>query len=413
MNLRKLLKDNKGLSIYTVGSLFKTAVQIIANAIILVYIDPEDMGVFNTFALFQTYALFAQAGITNGLNRELPYSLGEGDDKKALRLASTAMLFTLISIVVVIITGTILYILQGDTFIKKLSIITVVLLTALRFYESYLTSTFRSNQSFEKLGKAFIFRALAGIVTIPLVIWFDYEGYLARFLLISFLLVGLMFVVRPIKEILYFGKDEFILMLKTGMPIFGLSYFFQTIKTADRFLLATLYGTEYVGYYSFAIMTYAAFSTLPSTIANYIYPKFSYALGQKETMSKLWEHAWKSNAAMFIILLPLAILGYFITPWVVVTFFPKYTMGIAATQIILFAGVFSGATIGGNLLWSLKAWKYMIQLQIIGGVLIGLSVYLSIQFFPDKVTAAAIGMLIGEVFYFVLSNAFIYLKTHE
>jgi O-antigen/teichoic acid export membrane protein len=412
--IKRIFNKNRSLAIYTGGSLFKTAVQIIANAIIFMYIKPSQMGVYNTFVLFQTYALFAQAGIINGLNRELPFTLGEGDDEKATLMASTAFVFTLFSILMVFITGTMLCISVGNSHINRISIVTIVILTAFSFYESYLSSTFRSNQSFEKLGHVFFLRGIMGIITIPLVIMFNYEGYLSRFVLTIGIMLIFMHIVRPIKQKLVFKKELFISLLKTGLPIFGLAYFYQIAVTSDRFWLASMFGTEQVGYYSFGIMTYSAFSTLPITIANYIYPKFSYALGNKKIpLKQLWSYSWKTNSIMLSIMLFLSILGFFITPLIVNTFFPKYVMGINSTRILLFAAAFSGATIGGTLLLSMKSWGMWTFLQIGGGSIIALSIYLCLKLIDNHLVGAAIGVLIGQVFYFLLSNTLTYLRTHE
>lgn len=398
--------------VYTGGSLFNTFVQIIANFIILASIPPEYMGIWNSFILFQTYALFLQAGVINGLNRELPYELGKDNDNNAINYTETTQAFTIFSIIGVIVIGIILLLVAGHDYITKITILAVILVTSTKYYENYLNSTFRSNQSFIKLGKVFYVRGIVGIITIPIVIYFGYEGYIIRFLLLSFLITFLMHSIRPFKVKIKFYFDIFKSLMKIGLPIFILAYIFQVARTSDRFWLLHFENTTMVGYYSFGLMVFSAFSQLPLTLANYIYPRMSFAHGQKKDLRSLWKYAFKVNISMFAIFMPIAIIGYFITPFVVKNFFSKYSPGIQATQILIFATVFMAASIGNNLLWSLKAWKYMIILQIGGGLIVFILPYLfiKIKLFP-ALTAVSLGVLSAQVLYCLLSNVLTYNYT--
>jgi O-antigen/teichoic acid export membrane protein len=174
-----------------------------------------------------------------------------------------------------------------------------------------------------------------------------------------------------------------------------------------------MFGTEQVGYYSFGLMTYSAFKTLPTTLSNYIYPKFSYALGQKKSLKKLWGYAWKANAIMLSLMFLFAIAGYFLTPIIVNVFFQKYVMGINSTRILLFAAVFAGSSIGGTLILSMKAWKAWIILQVGGGGFIALSVYFCLRMIDNHLIAASTGLFIGQLLFFILSNVLTYQVTHK
>ena len=396
-------------AIFTLGSLFKTGVQIVANFFILAYIEPRHLGVFNTFVLFQSYALLLQGGVINGLNRELPFSLGAGQEAKAIGLASTAMVFTFFSMGITIIAGVLFYLKLGQDHYSKISIITIIILTTFKFYENYLTSTFLSNQAFAKLGKAYFLRGLIGLISILLVIHYSYEGHLVRLSAISLTLVMIMYSIRPIKGNCTFKTEELKLLLTTGFPIFVIAYIYTVAKTADRFFLAYFYNSETVGYYSFGLMTYSVFLTLPITLANYIYPRFSFAVGKRRKITNLVNNALAVNKFLFIVLLLIALVGYFMTPWVINSFFPKYIQGIQSTRILLFAAVFAGSTIGGNIIWSLKKWRSMVIIQIGGGAIAVLSIWTALHAIPENpLLGASLGVLIGNMFYYVISNYLTY-----
>ena len=282
----------------------------------------------------------------------------------------------------------------------------------MRFYEQYLASTFRSNQAFKSLGKVYILRGLLGLATLPLIIFYLYHGYLIRILLATGLTLLLMHIIRPIRVKIRFSKKHFMVMLKYGIYIFLLSYIFTFSETLDRLLLLKFKGLEYVGYYTVAFMAYNAIRMIPVTMANYIYPKLSLAVGKDESINSLWTKVLYVNLSMLIILLILAFVGLLIIPYAIREYFPMYEKGIAATQIILFAAVFSGASIGVNLLWSMKDWKKMAVAQLGGASMNVVFIYSGIKLIDDPLVGVSTGILVSQFFYFLLTNILNFLATH-
>jgi O-antigen/teichoic acid export membrane protein len=414
VKILKELKARKSAVVFTGGSLFKTSVQILANFFVLSYIRPEKMGIWNSVILFQTYALFFQAGTVNGLNRELPYEFGRNNDSAARELARTAQSFSIFSILLGLVAGIIvLFSLDSADPLIRISLIAVVCLTVFKFYEDYLTSTFRSSQSFIHLGWIYVFRGLLGLATLPLIIFMEFNGYLIRIILVSALMLLALHLYRPVKP--GFGLSLKVLkrILATGIPIFILGYLFNSSATFDRVWLLKYEGTEMVGFYTLALLVYGAFQTLPLALANYIYPRFSFDVGRSTDKGILWKKAGRVNALMFLIMLPVGITGYFLIPFLVSEFFPAYTPGIRASQIILFASVFSGSSIGVNLLWSMKAWKWMTLIQLSGALSYVLLTLLCIRTFSDPLIGAACGVLFARIYYFLLTNYLTWYETHK
>jgi hypothetical protein len=91
-------------------------------------------------------------GIVNGMNRELPFAMGQKDYNKANNYASSTLLFSLFNIVVLLlITPLIVSQIKIDE--RYYACLAVVLLKAcLSFYTTYLTGTFRSDDQFNKLS---------------------------------------------------------------------------------------------------------------------------------------------------------------------------------------------------------------------------------------------------------------------
>ena len=405
-----IFKTQKTAISYTSGSLINSFAQILSSIIILAYVGPDDIGIWNSLILFQTYSLFLQSGIINGLNRELPFYLGKGDRKFAESIASTALFYFLGSIAVCFVLSLVLFFIKASNSLQfHLTFAGIVIITLTKFYEDYLTSTFRSNHAFEKLAKVYVYRGLFLLASIVLVIIWGYYGYIIRMVLISILFTISLHVIRPIRVKPAFVKSDFILLLKVGLPIFTLGYVFTVSGTIDRAILIKSAGFTVVGYYSLALMSYNALKAFPVSLANYIYPKMSYDFGQKNDKKRLTHKALKINLIVLIIMMPVAILGYFALPWLIPILFPKYVVGISAAQILLFASVFSGASIGVNVIWSMKMWKYIIISQVSGALLNIILIYSGYKVFRDPIIGVSTGVLCSQILYMIITNYLIIL----
>lgn len=410
-NILGLLRKRKSIISYASGSLFNSFAQIISNIFILSYINPDELGIWNSLLLFQTYAMFLQAGIINGLNRELPFYLGKKDHEYAKSLAGSALYFFLISILLCCIIGILLFFFfSKELLIFRLTLLGIVIITITKFYENYLTSTFRSSHSFERLSKAYFFRGLYLIISVILVVLYDYKGYIIRMVTTAILMSTYLHFIRPIKAQPKFRLPDFKLLVKVGFPIFILSYIYQTSSTVDRLFLIKFSNFEMVGFYSLGYMVYSSFKSLPLTLANYIYPKMTYSFGSVNNSALLINQAFRINITIFLLMLPIAILGYFLLPLLIPLFFPNYIHGISAAQILLFAAVLSGSTIGVNAIWSMKIWKYIVPIQLLGALVNVISIYTGIKIFNDTLIGVSIGVVVSQFLYVIICNVFLFLK---
>ena len=409
-----LLKKRKSVISYTSGSLFNSFAQIISNIIILSYVKPDELGIWNSLLLFETYSLFLQGGIINGLNRELPYYLGKNDKEYAKSLAGNALFFFIISILLCLLVGIVLYLYyKQEALIFKLTLIGIVIITITKFYENYLTSTFRSSHSFQKLSKAYFFRGIYLLISVLFVVFYDYKGYIVRMVTTALFTSLFLHFIRPIKAKPKFSFPEISLLFKVGFPIFILSYIYQTSSTVDRLFLIKFSNFEIVGFYSLGFMAYSSFKSLPLSLANYIYPKMTYTFGSTNDTKLLIKQAFKVNITIFLIMLPIAILGYFLLPLVIPLFFPKYVQGIEAAQILLFAAVMAGSTIGVNAIWSMKIWKYIVPIQLMGASMNVVAIYTGIKVINNPLVGASIGVLFSQFIYVIITNSFLLLvKKH-
>lgn len=396
-------REHESTIFYAASSLAKAALGFVATMVTMQTVAPGHLGLWNSVALATTYSAFLQAGVNNGLNRELPFHLGAGEEQRARRLAGTALAFTVVSCLLALAAGVAALLVfrdKGAAFRAAIVVETIAVLCF--FYQSYLTVTFRSTTSFKTLAKVEFAGVAIGLAALPLVYYFSYYGMLWRIAATSLLGVALLHLVRPIRVGLEWDGESLRRLLKTGLPIFALFYVESTFSTFDRLFLLESGGVEQVGFYTLAMMVQQAMMVVPLALAMYMYPRMTYHWGRDGSRRALWGRAWQTSAVAAAIMLPVTVVGYLALPWFVASFVPRYIPGIAAARIMLVGTLFSGSAIGVNALWSMKAWKYMTAYQLGGAGLRAAGPYVGLSLYSDALVAVALGTAAACALQFVL-----------
>lgn len=414
LQLKKTISKFKTPFFYTGSSIFKAIAGIIASFVIAKFITPEDFGLWSTISLALTYSLILQSGIVNGLNLELPYNYGKNNDTYAEKMAAVGQTFTIVISIFAIVIGLIIaFFVPPEQKKIKWGVFAITILIGCTFYQNFLLSTFRSNNSFFKLSWIQLVEAIFSIITLVLIVYFSYYGLLLKSIIVAILYVILLHIFRPIKVSFYWDKKIFIELLKVGLPIFALAYSSSFISTIDRMILVR--NTDYmqVGLYSFGLYSLTMISLFSDSFATYFYPRMTYNYGLNNNKLILWKYVKKVTILMFAILIPIISIGYFILPYIINKFFPSYILSIQVMQILLFAGLFKGGVIGVNILWSMKKWKYMIIYQLQYSFFLVSSTYFCFRIKENTIEGVAIGIMIAYFLNFISGLILSYIATHN
>lgn len=411
--LREKLFVHKTPVLYTSSSVVKALVSLVVGFIIAKYVSPEDLGLWTTISLALTYSVFLQAGIINGLNLELPYAYGKGEIEKAEKMAGVAQTYTLVISIFVFVFGIFCFFFlhfQSDK--MKWGILSITIIICFSFYQNYLLSTFRSNNSFLKLSYIQIVDAVVNLITIVLIVHYFYYGMLIKAVAVICIYVFLLHLNRPIKVKLYWNKDVLLKLSKVGLPIFGLAYMESIASTFDKIWLINFSDLTQVGLYSFGLYALTAITLFSNSVASYIYPRMTYNYGKSNDRLVLWSYVKKITIILFLCQIPIAIIGYILMPYLIQTYFPKYILSISTMQILLIAGILKGMVIGVNVLWSIKKWKYMIIYQVSYSVLLISFTFLFFRIYENRIEGIAYGVLYANLFNFFNGLFLSYRATH-
>lgn len=410
-----LNKDRRAPVLFTASSIGMSAAGMLAGIVVVHYIAPRDMGLWSSVNLALTYSFFVLAGVQNGLSRELPYYLGADNKNMATHLAATTLFYTVGGCVLALLGGggAVAFLVWKHSDLKLIySVAAITFVVVFRFYSNYLFVTFRSKSSFVALSRVQMWQTFIIFLSLPL-IFLGYGGMVLRVVVMAGLGLYLMHRAQPMPVWPSWSTDSFVLLLKTGIPIFATYYIASCAATFDKIALLKFGGVEQVGLYTLALTAFSAFQVIPISIAHYVYPRMSHHFGRTNNPRILWGMAWKTNVIVTGCMLPLAVVGSFLLPMTVKFLFPKYVTGIHAAQIALFTGVAFGATLGTNALSSMKAWSYLIAYQLSYAVMLALGPFIGIRLFSSPLSGVAYGMLGANVVAAILGLVITFAATHR
>lgn len=222
----KISKKNRTAGKYIFSGLFKSGVQILSNLVILRWINPEELGLWQSVTVFTGYVAILNIGVTTGINRELPFSIGQGNKERGIQLLSTAGAYvTILGIVLFFFataTGAILYMTQSISIQVYAFLILAIILQILNFQGNLLGATYRSSDSFNKLSNIQFLLSLLLVLLIPLIYFYKIWGYITYLILIAVITFVLYNVYKPFRVKYSFKKEEFKYLVKVGFPIFFL-----------------------------------------------------------------------------------------------------------------------------------------------------------------------------------------------
>lgn len=324
------------------GNLAASLVSMVSSILVIRWVIPYDMGVWNTAALVTLYTPILQLGVFNGLNRELPYLIGSGKRDLASRMVKAAYAWSWLLIGVSVLCGGLVaawFWAHGET-VRCSTSIAVAVLIICSWPTLYLTVTYRTNSEFGRLATNTVVVAFIGVALVLLVWWFHFNGLLVRAALLSILGVAALYYHRPWPVRPQWGTNQLVQLAKVGIPIFLAGQFGAFFMSLDRLMLVR--STQVLGYFTIAIQVSTFVRMIPVAFGTVLYPRMAHRYGETHCAMEIWRIARKGALAAAAFGLVAGICGWLLLPTFVRLLLPKYVPGIRAAQWSCFLGFAMG-----------------------------------------------------------------------
>jgi O-antigen/teichoic acid export membrane protein len=393
-------------------TIFVFATEALGGFVVLRWIAPDLYGVWQSLLIIQSYSVLLQAGVTNGIDRELPYRLGKEDMESARALAGSALFLTYAGAALLLAAALLVPFFLDNT-LTGLSAGMVLLGSSANIVFNFSGSLFQSTRSFSVIARLNLFQAAAGLASLAAVYYYGYTGLVARFVFLRLSLAALAFALRPLKTPARISLSATLSMLKAGIPIFGFSFVLIVAMTFPKLVLLTVSGTRLVGLFAPAFACVSMFSVLATSVTQYVYPNMTRRLAQTGDPRALWPMAWRSAALTMLFSVPVVLLGLVCIPPLMHILLPNYREAVPATQWCLLAGIFTGPRIAGSALYSLKAWKWLFAHSLLFAGFFWVFPWLGTAHCTPPLTGAGMGVFAASALTCVSSMACVWLAIRE
>ncbi len=399
------------------GNLVAMAMRLIGGVLLGRMVAPSTLGLFAGIGLVLGYAVNAQLGILNGLNRELPFFMGKGDVKQAESLASAAQAWALAvgAVVFVALTGVAIWQLAEGEMLKAAGWFTNAILAVFLFYGSlYLQMTFRSAHDFVKLARANVVEGAASLAGLVFVAFMGFYGLCVRMVLAAAVSTTLLYRWRPVRVGPRWNWGNLKHLLKIGAPIFaGGQVYGLWIGVTTSTLVLRLTGTRGMGLYAMVLVAISALEVVPLAVSQVIYPRMAQEYGAGCSIRRLIRIAQKPMLATFAGLSVVVVAGWFAAGPLVRLVIPQYVDAVPAIQwglLIPWVATFQALTAVFNVVRRQDLYVAGLILAIgafVGTLLLLIRHTVELVVFPQA-------MLVGRLVYVVASYLFIlYLQRRE
>ena len=357
-------------------SLTSTMLSVISMAVSLLnmrWLGPEELGIWQSLTIFSSYIPYLQLGIQSGLNLELPILLGNSDERRLRSYIANAYFFSRLVTLTILGVGLIAAAVVALKGMGLKFVLGVVALTGLNVGTSiayHFIARYRSSMAFDILSKIIRLQIFATVLCVPLIYFFHFWGLLAYNSVPILVYAFLMYKRSPFNDIKpAFVKEDSMYLVKRGMIQMCYVQTSTAIKTLQQWFLLHFGSTVYVGLFSPSLALGNVINMIPGQLNQFLNPQMGYRYGQSKQAKDLWPFVKKFMLITPLVILPISLFFYFLLPWLVTTFFPKYIEAINAMQIMSLGYIFSSSPIMGGFLYTIKAYKeatIIIATELIG-----------------------------------------------
>lgn len=327
--------------LYSTSTGVMQASRLITSLLAAKLLGPTASGWWNSLQPLLIYGVMLHFGVLNGMNREVPYHVGKGDATKAEYIRRVSWGIALISAGAAALICFVCSFLVTDNSLVTgaLQMLSLALIMQQWYlYKSMLlVSAIRFKLlSIQQFSQGFLFPIFALSLTHVM----GLNGFILGQAIVNFIVCLLMtrlthYDIRPV-----FDWDEALRLGKVGFPIMMAGFFYDLLRTLDRWVILAFLGVTDVGFYTLAILALQAITLLPNVITAQFYPRMSKKYGETHSLvavKSLLRKAFLGSAALIWPFGLFVMLG--LKPFTQY-FMPEYTSGIVAAIIIT-----AGATI--------------------------------------------------------------------
>lgn len=320
------------------GNILAVAIGLFGSLVQARFVGPEVLGYLRQFSIVTSYAFFLSLGIWHALERRYPLYIGQGRRSEALAVAEICRSWNLAlaglasGVFGLMALGAFL----GGNWHAGLAWLVQVVMMVSTLYGGYLGATYRSGHDFVTAAKSGVWSALAGLVTLPLLLLWPYTALVIRSSIPNLVSLAYLHIRRPLRLHWRFDRREWWVLIKEGLPLFTASYGLNVGWLAiEASLVLACFGARALGLWSASLMVLQAARIVPQAIVSIYVPRLTEQYGRTGNVLVCLRMCKKpmllGGAATFALVLVSWCVIPIMVPWVI----PKYTEAVSVVCLMM------------------------------------------------------------------------------
>jgi len=353
------------------GTVVASVLGMLRGFIIAGGLGPALYGAWNILMVIFTYNSYADLGLANGMNKEMPYLRGKDDASGAEAVKDNT--FWAISLIV---TGVNIFLIAASFVFRArlpegmVVAVCILAITNVLFHlYNFLVSLLRTDKEFGLFGFA---QALLSLISLAFVVVFfkvspdRLYGALSALAIGYFLVVLYIMCRRRYRVRFTLDIQHVIGIFKTGFPLIIIQVGAVLLISIDRWMIAGMIGQIDLGYYGIGLTMANFLFAGASTIAFTLYPFMLERFGQTNDAGQSEQLVYTPLLVLSYLMAVGCTMTAFVVPPLIIHILPAYVPGITATIILVFGIYFiSIMTICGNFLVSINKQNTVLYVQMI------------------------------------------------
>ena len=321
---------------FTGGNFLVAVIGAVSTLIYGRWIGPEVLGEFNKYGILTSYLSIGIIFVDAAFQRHFQYFLGKKEREKALEIAAVAhwWFITLFILGSIIFTSLAIYNLIFYDIEAFWGWSAQILGYGLITYGLYLGTLYRSNKDFLKLNRNLLATAGVGIISLPLIYFFNFFGFVYRNIfqnLTNLLMLRHFapFFVRP-----KFNKKILLDLFKVSLPL-QIPVYLDTylLKASIGLIILTALGEKALGVYAMALTLSGFLMIFSRSLNQIISTKIMLKYGSNDSIKETFYAVIKPIMGLVFIGLILVIIFVVSINPAISYFLPKYIDSILIAQI--------------------------------------------------------------------------------
>lgn len=334
--LSGLSETKKNSLYYSTSNYITSFINLIKSFVLAKILGPTLMGEVAAVSLITTYGVNLHLGTYSAINQKVPYLRGKGEKQLAENYKNTAFVFTLFMSLTTFIFLSIFAYFSHLKEIYKFGFYLLGLSLPLYFIYNFKIGLLRYRYEFKKIAIYQILQALFLITVALSTVKFISNKAAILGIFVSYIIIDLiMYLRRQEWFCFYFDLRLFINLLKLGIPLIAMGFFYDIFSTVDRVMIIKYLDITKLGLYTFPLGMAAFYYLGGNAVNSVLYQKMLVDYGKTSDLEVVNKTLLKGALAIALIspIIGFAIEGgaYFLID----NFLPRYFESKSILNIII------------------------------------------------------------------------------